>query len=67
METNNTIELNGLSPRHVAQIIRSKMLQKAKPSGKTYNRKKLKLNLEIKTIFYIFVTNKQRLGIYEVP
>jgi hypothetical protein len=32
--------LNGLSERHVAQIVRRKMIQKMKPSGKQYNRKK---------------------------
>jgi hypothetical protein len=32
--------LNGLSERHVAQIIRRKMIQKCKPSGKAYDRKK---------------------------
>ena len=31
----------GLSDRHIAQIIRRKMITKSKPSGKTYNRKKL--------------------------
>ena len=31
--------INGLSPRHVAQIIRRKMTQKVKPSKKVYNRK----------------------------
>lgn len=35
-------KLNGLNPRHVAQIIRRKMIQKSKPSGKVYNRKKIK-------------------------
>ena len=34
--------LNGLSLRHVAQIVRRKMIQKAKPSGKVYSRKKYK-------------------------
>jgi hypothetical protein len=34
--------LNGLSLRHVAQIVRRRMIQKAKPSGKVYNRKKYK-------------------------
>jgi hypothetical protein len=38
MKTDNKI--NGLSERHVAQIIRRKMIQKIKPSDKTYNRKK---------------------------
>ena len=39
MESSN---LNGLSLRHVAQIVRRKMIQKAKPSGKVYNRKRYK-------------------------
>jgi hypothetical protein len=39
MENSN---LNGLSLRHVAQIVRHRMIQKAKPSGKVYNRKKYK-------------------------
>jgi hypothetical protein len=34
--------LNGLSLRHVAQIVRRRMIQKAKPSGKVYSRKKYK-------------------------
>lgn len=34
--------LNGLSLRHVAQIVRRKMIQKVKPSGKVYNRKRYK-------------------------
>ena len=34
------INLNGLSLRHVAQIVRRKMIQKVKPSGKVYSRKK---------------------------
>lgn len=38
MEKNNTY--NGLSERHVAQIIRRKMIQKVKPSGKAYKREK---------------------------
>lgn len=35
-------KLNGLNPRHVAQIIRRKMITKTKPSKKIYNRKKEK-------------------------
>ena len=31
--------LNGLSERHVAQIIRRMMIQKLKPSKKLYNKK----------------------------
>jgi hypothetical protein len=36
--------LNGLSERHVAQIVRRRMVQKVKPSGKIYSRKKTKQN-----------------------
>lgn len=36
-ETNT---INGLSERHVAQIVRRKMITRTKPSGKTYSRKK---------------------------
>mgnify|MGYP003351671558 CR=1 FL=1 len=32
--------INGLSERDVAQIIRRKMIQRCKPSAKTYKRKK---------------------------
>ena len=32
-----------LSERHIAQIIRRNMIQKVKPSGKTYKRKKYSL------------------------
>jgi len=46
MKTNKKI--NGLNERHVAQIIRRKMIQKIKPSGKTYNRKKNRTNHEYK-------------------
>jgi hypothetical protein len=38
MKKNN--EFSGLSERHVAQIVRRNMIQKVKPSGKTYKRKK---------------------------
>lgn len=31
---------NELSERHIAQIVRRKMIQKLKPSGKIYSRKK---------------------------
>ena len=44
MEANPKI--NGLTERHVAQIIRRKMIQKVKPSGKVYSRKNSKINLE---------------------
>ncbi len=37
---------NGLSERHVAQIIRRKMIQKAKPSGKAYKREKYRFTGE---------------------
>jgi len=40
MEKNTTY--NGLSERHVAQIIRRKMIQKVKPSGKAYKRERFK-------------------------
>jgi hypothetical protein len=43
MERDNTNKLNGLNPRHVAQIIRRKMITKTKPCGKAYNRKKIKI------------------------
>jgi hypothetical protein len=33
------IKINGLSLRHVAQIVRRKMIQKSVPSKKVYNRK----------------------------
>lgn len=36
--------IDGLNERHVAQIIRRKMIQKFKPSAKVYDRKKLKLD-----------------------
>jgi hypothetical protein len=43
MENSN---LNGLSLRHVAQIVRRRMIQKAKPSGKVYSRKKYRSSNE---------------------
>lgn len=36
----NEKEFDGLSERHIAQIIRRKMIVKVKPSGKIYKRKK---------------------------
>lgn len=39
MKTTKQILINGLTERHVAQIIRRKMIQKAVPCGKTYSRK----------------------------
>ena len=44
MEKNTTY--NGLSERHVAQIIRRKMIQKDKPSGKAYKREKYRFTGE---------------------
>jgi hypothetical protein len=38
--------LNGLNERHVAQIIRRKMIQRCKPSAKTYKREKYKYGEE---------------------
>jgi hypothetical protein len=34
--------IGGLTERHLAQIIRRKMIQKVKPSKKIYKRKKYK-------------------------
>ena len=39
-------KFNGLSESHVAQIIRRKMIQKVKPSGKAYKREKYKFKGE---------------------
>ena len=39
-------KLDGLSVRHVAQIVRRKMITKTKPSNKNYSRKNLKKDLE---------------------
>jgi len=39
MKTTDKVLINGLTERHVAQIIRRKMIQKAVPSGKSYSRK----------------------------
>jgi hypothetical protein len=36
--------INGLSERHIAQIIRRNMLQKTEPNSKTYKRKKYRYN-----------------------
>ena len=33
------IKINGLSLRHLAQIVRRKMIQKSVPSKKVYSRK----------------------------
>ena len=38
------ITINGLSERHVAQIIRRSMIQKSVPSKKNYKRAKFKYN-----------------------
>jgi hypothetical protein len=43
MENSN---LNGLSLRHVAQIVRRRMIQKAKPSGKVYSRSENKKTIK---------------------
>jgi hypothetical protein len=40
----NTI--NGLSERHVAQIIRRNMIQRSEPSSYVYKRKKYRYNGE---------------------
>jgi len=47
METkdNKDRKIDGLASRHVAQIVRRKMIQRVKPSGKTYDRKKFKKDL----------------------
>jgi hypothetical protein len=39
-------KLDGLGVRHVAQIVRRKMITRTKPSKKTYSRKNLKKDLE---------------------
>ena len=38
-------KIDGLGHRHVAQIVRRKMLQRVKPSAKVYDRKKIKKDL----------------------
>ncbi len=38
-------KFNGLERRHVAQIVRRMMIQKVKPSGKVYDRKKFRKGL----------------------
>lgn len=38
--------INGLTERHVAQIIRRNMIQRVKPSGKAYKREKYKYGEE---------------------
>ena len=38
-------KFNGLERRHVAQIVRRMMIQKVKPSGKVYDRKKSRKGL----------------------
>jgi hypothetical protein len=38
-------KFNGLERRHGQQIIRRMMIQKVKPSGKMYDRKKFKKDL----------------------
>lgn len=46
MKTDTEQLINGLRARHVAQIIRRNMIQKAKPSGKQFKREKYKYNQE---------------------
>lgn len=46
MAKKNINYIDGLSERHVAQIIRRKMIQKVKPSGKNYKREKYKYGEE---------------------
>lgn len=46
MASNKNNNIDGLSERHVAQIIRRKMIQKVRPSGKVYSRKKDKNNTQ---------------------
>ena len=46
MKTQEQKWQNGLSERHIAQIIRRKMITKFKPSGKIYNRKSEKLEIQ---------------------
>ena len=36
---------NGLSERHIAQIIRRKMITRSKPSGKIHDRKTEKIQI----------------------
>lgn len=40
------IKINGLSLRHVAQIVRRKMIQKSVPSKKVYSRKNKHKDME---------------------
>ena len=46
MNDKNKNIINGLSERHVAQIIRRKMIQRSEPNSYTYKRKKYKYNGE---------------------
>ena len=39
-------KIDGLNARHVAQIVRRKMIQKSVPSKKVYSRKNLKKDVE---------------------
>jgi hypothetical protein len=41
MKQNETDWKQGLSERHIAQIIRRNMITRSKPSGKVYDRKKV--------------------------
>ena len=52
-------KLDGLSVRHVAQIVRRKMITRTKQSKKNYSRKNLKKDLENWGIVRIFTYNKE--------
>lgn len=40
--------MSELNPRHIAQIVRRKMISKVKPSGKSYTRKNKHKNKSFK-------------------
>jgi len=46
MKTQEQNWQNGLSERHIAQIIRRKMITRSKPSGKIYDRKTEKIQIQ---------------------
>jgi len=58
-------KFNGLERRHVRQIIRRMMIQKVKPSGKMYDRKKFKKYLPFWSLVRIFKYNKKTNKGYE--
>ena len=60
MEQEN--KFNGLDRRHVRQIIRRMMIQKVKPSGRVYDRKKFKKYLPFWRLVRIFKYNKKNKG-----